>query len=349
MTLFSKNLKYYRLKKSLTKKELAALCGVSPMAITHYENEGRFPGMEIMKRLADALHVRVTDFLVSRNQNLSFCHNEFRKGSALGSEKQELVRESAEEYFSRYMTVVEILGGDVLPPAPLCHAIDVSGDAEIDASALRRHLNFSPEGPLEELTAQLENKGFLIYEMDLDDRRFSGMNGTVNGRPYMTVNSRMSPERKRSTLVHELAHLMFRWDSVKMTEKAIENHATAIAGAFLLPCKDLQLELGPRRTLLSYDMVNVAKEYGVSVQLLLKRANVCGILNDASYRNNCVLISRLGWRSNEPSQVTEEAPMMFSQFVYRAIAEKDISVQKGAELLQVPYETVAQNCWVHED
>ncbi|MCR5058421.1 MAG: helix-turn-helix domain-containing protein, partial [Clostridiales bacterium] len=36
--MFNKNLKYYRLQKNMSKKELADKCGVSAMAITHYEN-----------------------------------------------------------------------------------------------------------------------------------------------------------------------------------------------------------------------------------------------------------------------------------------------------------------------
>ena len=57
--MFSKNLKYFRLKNSLTKKELAEKAKVSPMAITYYENGERMPSMDIMKRLAEPLNVRV--------------------------------------------------------------------------------------------------------------------------------------------------------------------------------------------------------------------------------------------------------------------------------------------------
>ena len=34
--MFNKNLKYYRLKQNMSKKELASLVNVNPMAITHY-------------------------------------------------------------------------------------------------------------------------------------------------------------------------------------------------------------------------------------------------------------------------------------------------------------------------
>ena len=59
--MFSKNLKYYRLRKRMSKKELAAKANVTAMAITNYEKGERRPNMEILKALAAALEVRVAD------------------------------------------------------------------------------------------------------------------------------------------------------------------------------------------------------------------------------------------------------------------------------------------------
>ena len=160
--MFSKNLKYYRLRKQMSKKELAEKVNVTPMAITNYENGDRKPNMETMKALADALDVRVTDFLAVRNGRIVFNHGGFRKSNSLSVEQQEYVREFVEEYFSRFMTAVEILGGDVLPAAPQCHALPLSGDAEKNAAALRTHLGFAESGPIEDLTGKLENKGILV-------------------------------------------------------------------------------------------------------------------------------------------------------------------------------------------
>ena len=81
--MFNKNLKYYRLKQNMSKKELASLVNVTPMAITHYESGERRPNMETIKALASALGVRVSDFLSRRNENLVFVHGEFRKNSKL--------------------------------------------------------------------------------------------------------------------------------------------------------------------------------------------------------------------------------------------------------------------------
>ena len=52
--MFSKNLKYYRLKNKLSKKALAEMIKVTPMTITHYENGDRMPTAENLNALAGA-------------------------------------------------------------------------------------------------------------------------------------------------------------------------------------------------------------------------------------------------------------------------------------------------------
>ena len=334
--MFSKNLKYYRLKNHLTKKALADKAHISAMAITNYENGSRQPSMAILSTLAEVLGVRISDFLAVRNERLIFQHAEFRKASSLSQMQQEFVKESVEEYLSRFMTVVEVLGGDVLPDAPACHALPLSGDNEKNAVELRKHLGFAPDGPIEDLIGKLENKGILVLECHIDNPKFSGMNGFVDGRPYIVLNPDMSAERNRSTAIHELAHLMFDWPD-EMADKTIEEQATGIGGAFLFPRNDAIRELGIKRTAVTKDMIMVAKEYGISMMLLVTRARLCGILSEAAAKNFYITASRAGWRTSEPSRIDPEHPTLFKQLVYRAVNEEEISVQRGAELLQRPY------------
>ncbi len=337
--MFSKNLKYYRLRKHMSKKELAEKVSVSAMAITNYEKGERKPSMEMLKALAKALDVRVSDFLTVRNDNIVFAHGEFRKNASLSEKQQEYVRESIEEYFDRFMSTVEILGGDVLPAAPLCHAISLSGDPEENARRLRKHLGFAEDGPIDDLIGILENKGILVYECDLDSNRFSGMNGRVNDYPYIVLNPYMNPERNRSTAVHELAHLMFVWPE-NMDDKSVEQMATAISGAFLFPEKDVLRELGIHRSSITNDMTLVAEEYGISMMLLVKRAEICGVVTPALAKQFYIAASKAGWKTAEPVRIYREVPSLFNQLVYRAVNEGEISVQRGAELLKAPYDSV---------
>ena len=341
--MFGKNLKYYRLKNNMSMKELADLVQISPMAISYYEKEERKPDMQTIKALAKALNVRVTDFLASREESLVFCHGEFRKNSKLTAKQQEFVREEVEEYFGRFYQTVYILGGEVLPRNPQLNVLELSDSAEENAARLRASLDLSKDGPIGGLIEILENKGILVYLCNIQSDDFSGMNGTVNDRPYIIVNKNMNSQRIRSTLVHELAHLMFRWPDT-MSDKDIEAMANAISGAFLFPTDDMRRELGNRRSAITNDMVGVCKEYGISMYMLVMRANKNGIINDYVAKKFYINANKAGWRKNEPPRAKEEETRLFSQLVYRAVTEKEISVQKGAELLRASFEDVMNNC-----
>ena len=345
--MLSKNLRYYRLKNNLSKKELASLIQVTPMSISHYENGERKPSMDVIKALAKVLNVKVSDFLANRDENLMFVHGEFRKGSKLTVKQQDFICASVEEYMNRFYLIVEILGGDVLPAAPAGHGVPLSSNAEDDAKALRKYLHISEDGPVGNLVEMLENKGILVYYLNIKNDAFSGMNGLVDGRPYIVVNENMSPERIRSTIVHEMSHFIFEWPD-GLGDKDIEERATAISGAFLLSEEDAKRELGLRRSAVTKDMTIICKEYGISMYLLVKRANLCGIINDSAAKDFYINAGQHGWRRSEPVRIPKEEPMLFSQLVFRAVSEGEISTQKGAELLKQSYDYVAGQCFSAE-
>jgi Zn-dependent peptidase ImmA (M78 family)/DNA-binding XRE family transcriptional regulator len=338
--MISKNITYYRLKKGLTQKELSEAVGVTPMAISNYEKGLRMPDLTMSRKLADALDTNLAGLMAAGNEEHQFVHCEFRKMARFSKSNQEYVRSSVETYLGRFFMVTDRLGQAVLREAPMCHVLEPTLDAEKDAQQLREWLGFASEGPIPNLVGALENKGVLIYLFEYDNDQFSGMNGTVDGRPYIMVNSKMTAERQRSTLVHELAHVFF-----KVPEKedaAWEKHMTAVSGAFLFPREDAFNELGVRRYAVSGDMVMVAEEYGISLQMLAKRAHVLKILDDAAYRAFNIQVNKIGWRKNEPERIPKEKTNLFRQLVLRAVSEEEISISKGAELLQVPVFEIRQ-------
>lgn len=345
--MFSKNLRYYRLKNNMSMKELASLVGVSSMTISYYESGERRPTMDTIKALASALDVKVTDFLSNRNENLIFAHGEFRKGSKLSVKQQDFIRESVEEYLSRFYSAVNILGGEVLTEAPVCHGLTLVEDTEENALALRKYLHISEFGPVGNLIELLENNGILVYVTEIDDDAFSGMNGLVNGRPYIIINRKMSAERIRSTIAHEMAHFIFKWPE-EMEEREIEKAATAISGAFLFPAVDAKRELGIRRSSITKDMILTCREYGISMYLLVTRANICRIVNENVAKDFYIKAAKAGWKKHEPSRIEKEEPILFMQLVFRAVSENEISVQKGAELLKMPYSFVMDHCFAEE-
>lgn len=337
--MFNKNLKYYRLKSNLNMTQLAEKTGLTKMAISYYEKGERTPDMDTLKKLADALNIKVIDFMLLRSDKLEFQHGAFRKNTKLNKSKQEFMREEIEEYFNRFYNIVNILGESALPKAPRFGVLKLSDNDEENALKLRILLKLSAEGPIGNLVNIIENNGILVYQHLVDGRFYSGMNGSINSRPYISVNSSMSAERQRFTIAHELAHVFFDWSSVK-DEALCEKKSNLIAGSFLFPKIDAFRELGLKRRALSGDLKITSEEYGISVQCLAYRARELKIINEGAYREFNILISRLGWRVSEPSRIKGEVSNLFRQFVYRAIAEGEISIQKGAELLRVTFDDV---------
>ena len=340
--MFNKNLKYYRLKKNMTKAALATACGVSPMTISNYESGKRKPDMDMINQLAEVLGIHVVDFLASRNDTLSIEHGEFRKKSILTKSEQEYVHEAVEEYFSRFFSAVNMFGGDPLPEAPECNCLSISGNYETDAASLREYFDLPKSGPIEDLVALLENKGFLVLFLDIKNDAFSGINGFVNGYPYIAIREDMNVMRKRTTLVHELAHILFSWEGSVVNE---EKHATAIAGAFLITREDLYRKLGQKRSSMTRDMTLVCREYGISTYLLATRAVQVGIMSEGAARTFFIKANKAGWRSGEPEwEIKSESPTLFKSLVYRAVSEEDLGMQRAAELLREPYSEIEKYC-----
>ena len=60
---FAENLRVYRERMKLSRKEIAALLSISIQAYGHYENGEREPKLEMLVKIATLLHVSVDDLL----------------------------------------------------------------------------------------------------------------------------------------------------------------------------------------------------------------------------------------------------------------------------------------------
>ena len=83
-------------------------------------------------------------------------------------------------------------------------------------------------------------------------------------------------------------------------------------------------------------------------QDLVKRSEIVRIISASVARNFYIAASQTGWRTAEPSRIDPEHPFLFEQLVYRAVNEQEISVQRGAELLQQSFDEVVSMCRLNE-
>lgn len=284
------------------------------------------------------------DFLLIRNRNNNFFHNKWPKGVYFSKEKQKLVLESIEEYFSRFMGTIEILGGEILPDFPQCYFLEFTGDVGKDALSLRTHLHFAVNCQINNLIGQLENKGFLIFVDEIIKDEFFALSGFVNNRPYIMLNTKYTTEDNRLLLSYELARLMFNWEKAQLDGKETIKFTKAIGKAFLFPKKDVIRELGIKRRAITKDMLIVAAKYGISMITLAERAGICNVISKSVVEDFYTKFLKFGWDNGEPTRIEVEKPLLFEQLVYRAINEDEINIQRGVELLKIPYTQVVDKC-----
>lgn len=337
--MIGKNLKYYRQLAGLSQDKLAEMVGVTKMAISNYENNKRDADSETVIKLADALNIKAAALIMNPKGSAEITHAEFRKKSGMSISAIDLAYEKVDRYLGRFHTILRILGDTVLQNISPIEKVPFS-DMETAGRKMREFLSLSSTGPVGNIVDALENRGIIVCQVEFADDHFSGINGTLNGRPYIAINKGMPPERQRFTLIHELAHILFSFSNDVNEEKAVD----CITGAFLFPKDDVVRELGYSRTNIRGELRSLQREYGISMQSILIRARQAGCITVSVYEDHQKWISRNGLRKDEKSGLTPEYSTLFEKLVVRAVSEDMISMTRASELMELPYERVQLLC-----
>jgi hypothetical protein len=122
--------------------------------------------------------------------------------------------------------------------------------------------------------------------------------------PLMLINSGLSPDRQRFTILHELGQLVMH---VFPAENQ-ENEANQFASEFLTPAAEVEPDL---RGLTAGDfrrLMELQSHWKVSIGMLIQRAKDLGCISDRQFKEFRVRLSRMGWHSSEPVDLPAEEP-----------------------------------------
>ena len=332
--MFAERFKSARLLNGFSLQDLADRLGkrVTRQALHRYEKGEVLPDSTMIGLLSDALNVRPDFFF--RTMQVVIGEIEYRK-LRMPVKEEAKIREQTRDYLSRYIELEEILGIEHAFDNPLKDLPPVSTYEQVNAAAeLLRECWDLGKGAIVNIPELLEERFVKVVRIDAD-ASFDGLQTFVNGTiPVVAYNSNLShmKYRVRFTLLHELAHLLLQFGDLTHAQK--EKLCHQFAGAMLLPEATIKKELGAHRTKLSFqELGNVKRQYGISMQALVMRANVCGIVNDHYVRQFFNSLDQMGWGKEEPVayEGTEESGR-FDQLVYHALAEELISTSKAAAL-----------------
>ena len=75
------------------------------------------------------------------------------------------------------------------------------------------------------------------------------------------------------------------------------------------------------------------RQYGLSIQALLRRMRDLEIITESYYRQWCVNVNRLQWRRREPLEMPSEQPQWMRRAALRALAEGLISQEEARAMI----------------
>ena len=339
-SMMGKKIKYYRLKKGLTTENLAAAIGCTKAAISLYENEEREPSIDVCKKIADVLGIPWIE-LLSRNENkLVFNHIGFRKKQKASKKDIELLKIEIETKCADRINLMNIVGM-INFKAFKAKKLSFDDSASDNAKAIRTALLLPPNGPIYSVTNVLEHAGIIVLSFDCTEE-IDGINGLVNGIPYIFFNSKnRTIERQRFTIIHETCHLFFNDSEGDRSEKEIEKYINQVAGNVLIPSDDIYSIFGKtNRNITVYLRDDIAKQYKIAPSCLMNRLLEDGVITEMYHKNYFIFLNRSCGRKAEKSlldpEVDSEKPTIFTQQVYLALSDELITASRAAEFLHIP-------------
>lgn len=333
--LFSEKFKAARLLKGFSLQDLADKMNnkVSRQALHKYEKGLVVPDSEMIGCLSEALGVRPDFFF--RETKVELGPIEFRKLTRLPAKEENKLVEQVRDALSRYLELEEILSIETSFVNPVNKVIIRSfEDVDKAAGKVREAWKLGCD-PIFNCIELLEDHHIKVIEVESGEA-FDGMQTWVNKNiPVIAVNiSKVkSSDRKRFTVLHELAHLLLNFEE-GLSQKSKEKFCHQFAAAMLLPRDAAIMELGETRNkLMIQELGGLKMQYGISIQAIVARAKDLEIISEGFYKQFFFYINQMGWRSQEPYTYDGvERSNRFTQLLFRALGEELISISKAAAL-----------------
>lgn len=330
---FANRLISARRQAGFSQDELVARIGemVKKTAIAKYERGEMMPKPDVIEALARALDQPVDYFF--KKIELTITQEEFRAKASLGARAEDQLRHRIIQATERYVELEKLANASPVFKNPFeGMIISTKEQLETFAIKLRQQWNLG-DHPIAGVMTLLEEQGIRVIDLEVDTNDFEGFSAIANQIiPIIVVRSTATTERRRFTALHELAHLLFKFDE-SLTPKEVERLCHIFAGAMLIPRNVFIETYGESRTRFAKKDLDIAKDkYGISGYAFIMRAFNLGVLSPFSLPQMRKYVTLHPLEMHIGSNTSIDKPTRFDQLILKALYEGYISLTKGAEL-----------------
>jgi len=304
-----------RLARGLTQSQLAVIIDVRQPTLHRYENDLREPEPEILVRLAGAFGV-TEEFLrhAGKLYGAMAVDVHMRRRATEKATIWRRLEAKLNEYRMHASKLFEQVSLHATQVVPTFDPIDTSPDVAARFARMQWRM---PVGPVRNLFGWLEAAGGIVLVEDFGTSRVDGLSQWINDYPVVLLNLRAPVDRLRWTTAHELGHLCLH--STFIAEDP-ETEANAFAAEFLMPAETIRPQL---RNLTSGRLVDLKRQWGVSMQALIERSHQLSVLTAGQRTSMYKHFSRMGWRVREPfsDELAPEIPRLTATITETLLAK----------------------------
>ena len=331
----------------LTKVALSELIGVSPMAISQYENGPQTPRADVFDRFVEKLSYPRAFFLRPVTPDESDPIFWRSNASATKIARQRALQrlkwlKQVTQYVLKYFDLPKTVFPDFGVTEGNFRSL-TSDQIERHAMELRSFWSFG-SGPIPDLLLELENSGAVTARTSMGAETLDAFSqwSSAFGVPFVIVGKdHASACRSRFDAAHELGHLVLHREldrrRVNSREdwKLLEQQAHRFAASFLLPAKSFCDELWAP-TLDS--LLSLKDKWRVSIGMMIVRSRHVGIIDEFDAQRLYINYNRRGWRAEEPldAVITHEQPRVLRRSLEGLVQEGIRSRAQVVEDLALP-------------
>ena len=298
-----------RESRGMTQKDLARASGLSQGQVSKLEIGQREPTGETVDRLSSALRYPPSFFYESLDYR-NVPPGLFRKRKTIRAGV--LKRVNAIINIRRLHVRKLLEAVSVKPEVPLVDLEEAGRRPDEVAQEIRCAWHVPP-GPLPNVIELLEDHGVLVIPVPFGTAKFDAVSyyDRRDGLPpLIVVDSEVTGDRLRFTLLHEFAHIVMH-HHLPLPPETAEAEADSFAGEFAMPTEDLRPQVLGRLDMRRF--VGLKARWRMSVAALIMRVQEIRRLTPSQKTRLWQMYAP--YRLNEPMPIAREEPSLLREIV----------------------------------
>lgn len=341
-----------RMKKGFSQEELAVRSNFSKSYIQKFEEGKREVKSSQLVQISNALGISISEILDGTNYNsdeFTLRNIEFREGFKIVFNQEFFEKKILGELhrkYNSYCRLEKLVGASIIFQNPLKNFDIISNKKQIEEATkiLRKKWKFDTT-PIYDIVSFLEDLGVKIFEVE-EDESFAGFSCWERYTPIIVINVKnIDIPRRRFTVLHELAHLLLKFDD-NILKEDLERFCDHFAGAMLLPYDVLMEYIGEERSITLEELKRIKSKYGISVFAILVRIVSLEIINWEKYYEWKNLYDT--WKNKDISYNSNEKVSRFNYLLAKGLREELFSDSVASQLSGIPISVLRRNSFSKE-